>query len=137
MKQRLLTSLTLLSTVLLLTACSQNQGQETVEETSTTTTSQSSTSHSSTVSSTETATSSSSQSATEQDDTGIQLESGQKTIDYAVGILGDKEWQVIEDNYNRTNSIPFNLLQGNDQSLYRVYQNGVITDLDGNTIYEP
>lgn len=136
MKQRLVTSLTLLSTVLVLTACSQNQGQETVEVSSTTT-SQSSTSHSSTVSSTETVTSSSSQSATEQDDTGIQLESGQKTIDYAVGILGDKEWQVIEDNYNRTNSIPFNLLQGNDQSLYRVYQNGVITDLDGNIIHEP
>ena len=70
-------------------------------------------------------------------DTGVTLESGQKTIDYANEILGDKDWNAMESNYGRTESVPFELLQGNDNSLYRVYQNGVITDEDDNLIYQP
>ena len=60
------------------------------------------------------------------DDTGIRLESGQSTVDYANTILGPLNWQVIESNYNRTESIPFELLQGENGWLYRVYRNGVI-----------
>ncbi len=60
------------------------------------------------------------------DDTGVRLESGQSTIDYANAILGPLNWQVIESNYNRTESIPFELLQGENGWLYRVYRNGVI-----------
>ncbi len=68
---------------------------------------------------------------------GIQLESGQDTIDYAKMILGDKDWIVIEGNYTRTESIPYNLLQGNDSSLYWVYQNGEIYDKDNKLVHQP
>ncbi|NQP19055.1 hypothetical protein HO928_04605 [Streptococcus suis] len=68
---------------------------------------------------------------------GIQLESGQDTIDYAKMILGDKDWIVIEGNYTRTESIPYNLLQGNDGSLYWVYQNGEIYDKDNKLVHQP
>lgn len=68
---------------------------------------------------------------------GIQLESGQDTIDYAKMILGDKDWIVIEGNYTRTESIPYNLLQGNDGSLYWVYQNGEIYDKDNQLVHQP
>lgn len=60
------------------------------------------------------------------EDTGISLESGQGTIDFANNILGNLNWQVIESNYNRTESIPFELLRGDNGSLYRIYRNGVI-----------
>lgn len=59
-------------------------------------------------------------------DTGVALESGQSTIDYANAILGPLNWQLIESNYNRTESIPFELLRGDNGALYRVYRNGVI-----------
>lgn len=68
---------------------------------------------------------------------GIQLESGQDTIDYAKMILGDKDWIVIEGNYTRTESIPYNLLQGSDGSLYWVYQNGEIYDKDNKLVHQP
>lgn len=68
---------------------------------------------------------------------GVQLESGQDTIDYAKMILGDKDWIVIEGNYTRTESIPYNLLQGNDGSLYWVYQNGEIYDKDNQLVHQP
>lgn len=68
---------------------------------------------------------------------GIQLESGQDTIDYAKMILGDKDWIVIEGNYTRTESIPYNLLQGNDGSLYWVYQNGEIYDKENKLVHQP
>ncbi|HFR3692114.1 MULTISPECIES: hypothetical protein [unclassified Streptococcus] len=68
---------------------------------------------------------------------GIQLESGQDTIDYAKMILGDKDWIVIEGNYTRTESIPYNLLQGNDGSLYWVYQNGKIYDKENQLVHQP
>lgn len=68
---------------------------------------------------------------------GVQLESGQDTIDYAKMILGDKDWIVIEGNYTRTESIPYNLLQGNDGSLYWVYQNGEIYDKDNKLVHQP
>lgn len=68
---------------------------------------------------------------------GVQLESGQDTIDYAKMILGDKDWIVIEGNYTRTESIPYNLLQGNDGSLYWVYQNGEIYDKDNKLVRQP
>ncbi|MGT2800736.1 lipase chaperone [Streptococcus marmotae] len=130
-------SLTLLSTLLLLTACSQSQDQ-TSKESSTGTTSQvSSTSSSTASSSTETSSSLSTADALHGKNTGVTLESGQDTIKYATMILGEKEWQIIEDNYNRTDTMPFNLLQGNDHSLYRVYQNGVITDMDETIIHQP
>lgn len=70
--------------------------------------------------------------------TGLMLESGQVTIDYAISILGDRKWTVLESNYNRTETIPFELLQGDDQSLYRIYQNGVIVAESTNQIvYQP
>ncbi|HFI0600957.1 TPA: hypothetical protein ACGO9Z_000957 [Streptococcus suis] len=68
---------------------------------------------------------------------GVQLESGQDTIDYAKMILGDKDWIVIEGNYTRTESIPYNLLQGNDGSLYWVYQNGEIYDKENKLVHQP
>lgn len=68
---------------------------------------------------------------------GVQLESGQDTIDYAKMILGDKDWIVIEGNYTRTESIPYNLLQGNDGSLYWVYQDGEIYDKDNKLVHQP
>ena len=68
------------------------------------------------------------------DDTGIRLESGQSTVDYANTILGPLKWQVIESNYNRTEGIPFELLQGENGWLYRVYRNGVILSQTKNVI---
>lgn len=75
--------------------------------------------------------------ALQNQNTGVTLESGQSTINYANPILGDKDWTVLEDNYNRTDAIPYNLLQGTDGSLYRVYQNGVIVDMDDNIVHQP
>ncbi|MGT2950252.1 hypothetical protein BU202_02115 [Streptococcus cuniculi] len=75
--------------------------------------------------------------AIQNDNTGVTLDSGQDTINYANSILGDKGWTVLEDNYNRTDSIPYNLLQGTDGSLYRVYQNGVILDMDDTVVHQP
>lgn len=66
--------------------------------------------------------------------TGVTLDSGQVTIDYANSILGNRNWAAIESNYNRTESIPFELLQGDNGSLYRVYRNGVITSETKNII---
>lgn len=68
------------------------------------------------------------------DDTGVRLESGQNTIDYANSILGLLNWKIIESNYNRTESIPFELLQGENGSLFRVYRNGVILSQIKNVI---
>lgn len=75
--------------------------------------------------------------AIQNNNTGVTLDSGQDTINYANSILGDKGWTVLEDNYNRTDSIPYNLLQGTDGSLYRVYQNGVILDMDDTVVHQP
>lgn len=68
------------------------------------------------------------------DDTGVRLDSGQSTIDYANAILGPLNWKIIESNYNRTESIPFELLQGENGWLYRVYRNGVILSQTKNVI---
>lgn len=70
-------------------------------------------------------------------ETGIQLESGPKTIEYANAILGENNWHVIEGNYTRTESIPFNVIEGNDESLYTVYQNGVIINANYQIVYQP
>lgn len=70
-------------------------------------------------------------------DTGVMLESGPVTIEYANSILGDKGWTVIEGNYTRTEAIPYNLIQGTDGSHYTVYQNGVILDATYTIIYQP
>lgn len=59
-------------------------------------------------------------------DTGVRLESGPDTINYANTILGPLNWTIIESNYNRTENIPFELLQGENGFLFRVYRNGVI-----------
>ena len=68
----------------------------------------------------------------------IHLDSGDSTVDYANKILGNRNWQVIESNYNRTEAIPFELIQGENQSLYRIYQNGVIISENTNQIiYRP
>ena len=70
-------------------------------------------------------------------ETGIQLESGPKTIEYANAILGENNWHVIEGNYTRTESIPYNVIEGNDESLYTVYQNGVIINANYQIVYQP
>lgn len=70
-------------------------------------------------------------------DSGAVLESGPVTIEYANNHLGDRAWTVIEDNYNRTESTPFGLVQGNDGSLYRIYRNGVIVTIDSQLVYVP
>lgn len=70
----------------------------------------------------------------ENDKTGVQLDGGSKTIEYADEILGQLNWQVLESNYNRTERIPFELLQGENGYLYRVYQNGVIWSQSHNMI---
>ena len=72
-----------------------------------------------------------------QEITGVSLESGQVTIDYANQVLGDRAWTIIQDNYNRTENTPYSVLQGNDGSLYNVYQNGVILDMAGSLIHKP
>ena len=68
------------------------------------------------------------------DDTGVRLDSGQSTLDYANAILGPLNWKIIESNYNRTESIPFELLQGENGWLYCVYRNGVILSQTKNVI---
>ncbi|NQP58147.1 translation initiation factor 1 (IF-1) [Streptococcus suis] len=70
-------------------------------------------------------------------ETGVQLESGPKTIEYANAILGENNWQVIEGNYTRTESIPYNTIEGDDDSLYTIYQNGVIVNTDYQIVYQP
>lgn len=69
--------------------------------------------------------------------TNISLESGQVTVDYTIQILGDQSWTIIQDNYNRTENTPHSVLQGENGSLYNVYQNGVILDIAGNLVYTP
>ncbi|MHC3566756.1 DUF6287 domain-containing protein [Streptococcus suis] len=70
-------------------------------------------------------------------ETGVQLDSGPKTIDYANSILGENNWRVIEGNYTRTESIPYNILEGDDNARYTIYQNGVITNADYQIVYQP
>ncbi|HFI0335571.1 TPA: DUF6287 domain-containing protein [Streptococcus suis] len=70
-------------------------------------------------------------------ETGVQLESGPKTIEYANSVLGENNWQVIEGNYSRTESIPYNTIEGDDDSLYTIYQNGVIVNADYQIVYQP
>ncbi|MCK3905385.1 translation initiation factor 1 (IF-1) [Streptococcus suis] len=70
-------------------------------------------------------------------ETGIQLESGPKTIEYANSILGENNWRVIEGNYTRTETIPYNVLEGNDNTHYSVYQNGVILNANYQIVYQP
>lgn len=70
-------------------------------------------------------------------ETGVQLESGPKTIEYANAVLGENNWQVIEGNYTRTESIPYNTIEGDDDSLYTIYQNGVIVNADFQIVYQP
>lgn len=70
-------------------------------------------------------------------ETGVQLETGPKTVQYANQILGDKDWTVIEGNYTRTESTPYNVLEGNDSSRYTVYQNGFIVNANYQIIYLP
>ncbi|HEP1826826.1 TPA: translation initiation factor 1 (IF-1) [Streptococcus suis] len=70
-------------------------------------------------------------------ETGVQLDSGPKTIDYANSILGENNWRVIEGNYTRTESIPYNILEGDDNTRYTIYQNGVIINADYQIVYQP
>ncbi|WP_421365224.1 hypothetical protein [Streptococcus suis] len=70
-------------------------------------------------------------------ETGVQLDSGPKTIDYANSILGENNWRVIEGNYTRTESIPYNILEGDDNARYTIYQNGVIINADYQIVYQP
>ncbi|MDG4477753.1 DUF6287 domain-containing protein [Streptococcus parasuis] len=70
-------------------------------------------------------------------ETGIQLESGPKTIEFANAILGENNWHVIEGNYTRTESIPYNVIEGDDDSRYTVYQNGVIINANYQIVYQP
>ncbi|MEG3303727.1 DUF6287 domain-containing protein [Streptococcus suis] len=70
-------------------------------------------------------------------ETGVQLDSGPKTIDYANSILGENNWRVIEGNYTRTESIPYNVLEGDDNVRYTIYQNGVIINADYQIVYHP
>lgn len=70
-------------------------------------------------------------------ETGVQLDSGPKTIDYANSILGENNWRVIEGNYTRTESIPYNILESDDNARYTIYQNGVIINADYQIVYQP
>lgn len=70
-------------------------------------------------------------------ETGVMLESGPKTIEYANQILGENNWKVFEGNYTRTESIPYNILEGNDSIRYTVYQNGVIINANYQIVYQP
>ncbi len=72
-------------------------------------------------------------------DTGIALENGQSTIDYANTFFSDHGWSIIEDNYNRTEGTPYSLVQGNDAfpHLYYIYRNGVIVSNEGSLVYAP
>ncbi|HFI0809534.1 TPA: DUF6287 domain-containing protein [Streptococcus suis] len=70
-------------------------------------------------------------------ETGVQLESGPKTIEYANAILGENNWHVIEGNYTRTESIPYNVIEGDDDSRYTVYQNGIIINANYQIVYQP
>ncbi len=70
-------------------------------------------------------------------ETGVQLESGPLTIDYANQILGENGWKVIEGNYTRTEAIPYNVIEGDNSSYYSIYQNGVIVNDSYQIIYQP
>lgn len=70
-------------------------------------------------------------------ETGVILESGPKTIEYANQILGENNWKVFEGNYTRTESIPYNILEGNDGIRYTIYQNGVIINANYQIVYQP
>lgn len=70
-------------------------------------------------------------------ETGIQLESGPKTIEYATTILGENGWEIVEGNYTRTDGIPYNVIEGDDNSHYSIYQNGVIVNADYKIVYQP
>lgn len=72
-------------------------------------------------------------------ETGIILENGQSTIDYANQHLVDQGWNIIEDNYNRTEGVPYSLVQDSNGSpyLYYIYRNGVILSKDGSLVYAP
>ncbi|NQG97791.1 hypothetical protein HO675_06780 [Streptococcus suis] len=70
-------------------------------------------------------------------ETSVTLDSGQVSIDYATEKIGDKAWIVLEGNYTRTESVPYNLLQGSDGSLIWVYQNGVIYGDNNQLLYTP
>lgn len=128
--KKLILSTILFASAILITACSHNNTKNPSTSTNQTTSSTQGIQTNQTEA-TISSTSSSTVSAS------IRLESGQATIDYAITILGDKEWIVIEDNYNRTEAIPYNLLQGNDESLYWVYQNGVIYDENNSIVHQP
>lgn len=140
MKKYSLLVSTLLLSISLLTACtSQTKETETATSTTTSQTSTSTTEASQTPSSssqTETSTSSSSDPLSNRE-TGVDLEAGQVTIDYANQILGAQSWTVIHDNYNRTESIPHTILLAEDGTTYEIYQNGVIVDGEGNLIHQP
>lgn len=144
MKKDKLGMLLALSLVVVLTACSNQQATPSTSTTSSSTTQTTSSQTSTTTSTVDAASSTSATSTTSSTDplttrdTGVSLESGQATLDYAVSILGDKNWVAIESNYNRTEAIPFELLQGNDGSLYRIYQNGVIVeDTQNQIVHQP
>lgn len=62
----------------------------------------------------------------ENKETGITLESGQVSLDYATLILGPGQWSALESNYGRTEAIPFELVTAENDQEYRIYQNGVI-----------
>lgn len=69
-----------------------------------------------------------------KENTKIHLGSGDSTVDYANNILGNRNWQVIKSNYNQTEAVSFEVIQGENQSLYRIYQNGVIISENTNQI---
>ncbi|MGT2716414.1 hypothetical protein [Streptococcus respiraculi] len=142
MKKYTLLAISLLAVLTLSTGCSKKTDKS--DSSSSTTASQVSKSSSSTSQQASSVPASSSTlsdtdttDALQNTNSGVTLESGQDTIDYANSILGDKGWTVLEDNYNRTDSIPYNLLQGTDGSLYRVYQNGVIVDMNDTVVHQP
>lgn len=144
MKKHLLFTTSLLAVLVLATACSKQSNESspsssTSSQVSATSSSIQQQASSSTVetSSSETSADSATTDVLQNENTGVTLESGQATINYANTILGDKGWTVLEDNYNRTDGIPYNLLQGTDGSLYRVYQNGVIVDMDDIIVHQP
>ncbi|MTB64573.1 hypothetical protein GGG87_06150 [Streptococcus sp. zg-86] len=143
MKKYTLLAVSCLALLTIATACSKKETQ--TKMTSSSSTSQVSTSSSSSQSSSSSTsepastadTTSAAAEALGDKNTGVTLESGQDTINYTNMILGDKGWTVVEGNYNRTDSVPYNLLQGTDGSLYRVYQNGVILDMEDTVVHQP
>ena len=69
--------------------------------------------------------------------TGVWLSGGQSSVDYVNEKLGFKEREVFAGNYGMTDDIPYNAVHSPDGSVVWVYQNGVITDKDGQIVYEP